>query len=192
MAIKIAHLSDIHIRNLKYHDVYREVFNNLYVELETQDVDYIVVTGDVAHTKTQISPEYVAMASDFFDKLSNIAKTIVIPGNHDGNLKNPSRLDAITPIVNNLNKNDIYFSRDSDVITFEDVDFYHLSVFDTENWPQIIDNSKINIALFHGAVSGIKTDMGHEITHGDAELSDFEHFDYGLFGDIHKTNQKIT
>ena len=100
--IKIAHIADTHIRNLKYHEEYRSAFNNLYEILTTEEVDYIVHCGDIAHTKTQISPEFVEMAADFFKNLANIAPTYIILGNHDGNLKNSGRQDAITPIVDAL------------------------------------------------------------------------------------------
>jgi DNA repair exonuclease SbcCD nuclease subunit len=71
----------------------------MYQILREQEVDYIIHCGDIAHTKTQISPEFVEMASEFFKNLEQIAPTYIILGNHDGNLKNASRQDALTPIV---------------------------------------------------------------------------------------------
>ena len=59
--LKFAHISDTHIKNLKYHYEYRIVFEQLYETLREQEVDYIVHCGDIAHTKTQISPEFVEM-----------------------------------------------------------------------------------------------------------------------------------
>lgn len=100
---KIAHISDTHIRNLKYHKEYKEVFKQMYDLLKTQQPDFIIHCGDIAHTKTQISPEFVDMASDFFRSLANIAPTFVILGNHDGNLRNSTRQDALSPIVDALN-----------------------------------------------------------------------------------------
>ena len=66
---RIAHISDTHIRNLKYHDEYRHVFKEIYDSLEQEQPDYIVHTGDLAHTKTQLSPEYFEMASNFLKSL---------------------------------------------------------------------------------------------------------------------------
>ena len=102
--MKFAHIADTHIRNLKYHQEYREVFRQLYDSLKKENVDYIVHCGDIAHTKTQISPEFVDMAREFFENLANIAPTYIILGNHDGNLKNSSREDAVTPIVKAMKK----------------------------------------------------------------------------------------
>mgnify|MGYP004460024357 CR=1 FL=1 len=96
---KFAHIADTHIRNLKYHTEYKEVFQQLYARLREEKVDYIIHSGDIAHTKTQISPEFVDLCSDFFRNLAEIAPTYIILGNHDGNLRNFSRLDALTPIA---------------------------------------------------------------------------------------------
>ena len=53
--VRIAHFVDTHIKNLKYHYEYRQAFEEIYQTLREQDVDYIVHTGDLAHTKTQLS-----------------------------------------------------------------------------------------------------------------------------------------
>ena len=108
---KVAHIADTHIRNLKYHEEYRAAFNNLYEILKEKEVDYIVHCGDIAHTKTQISPEFVEMAASFFKNLAEIAPTYIILGNHDGNLKNSGRQDAITPIIDALQHKNLHLLR---------------------------------------------------------------------------------
>ena len=118
--MRFAHIADTHIRNLKYHYEYNEVFKQLYKSLKEEKVDYIIHCGDIAHTKTQISPEFVDMAREFFDKLSDIAPTYIILGNHDGNLKNESRQDAITPIVKAMNKDQIILLKDSGETKIDD------------------------------------------------------------------------
>lgn len=81
--MKILHLSDTHLLNLKRHDEFKIVFNEIYRIAKEQKVDYIIHCGDIAHTKTQISPEFVEMATKFLRSLSEIAPTFVILGNHD-------------------------------------------------------------------------------------------------------------
>ncbi len=71
--IKIAHVSDIHIRNFKYHDVYSAVFEQLYDKLRELKPDIIINTGDTAHTKLQLSPAYFDMTAKFFTNLAEIA-----------------------------------------------------------------------------------------------------------------------
>ena len=53
------------------------------------------------------------MAQEFFDKLSDISPLILIAGNHDGNLKNSNRQDALTPIIKALKKDSIYYLKNS-------------------------------------------------------------------------------
>ena len=186
----IAHLADTHIRNLKYHKEYRVVFDQLYQILREKEVDYIVHCGDIAHTKTQISPEFVQMCSDFFKNLADIAPAYIIPGNHDGNLRNSSRLDALSPIVAALAHKDLHLLKDSVEVNLEGgIALNVLSVFDRENWSKPSDPAATNIALYHGAISNSKTDLGWIMEHGEDELSIFQDFDYALLGDIHKTNQ---
>ena len=187
---KVAHIADTHIRNLKYHEEYRAAFNNLYEILKEKEVDYIVHCGDIAHTKTQISPEFVEMAASFFKNLAEIAPTYIILGNHDGNLKNSGRQDAITPIIDALQHKNLHLLKGAGETEIGNgIVLNVLSVFDEENWVRPTDESKINIALYHGAVSGVVTDTGWVMDHGDHDISVFDGFDYAMLGDIHKTNQ---
>ena len=110
---KLAHIADTHIKNLKYHYEYRIIFKELYEKLEQEKPDFIVHCGDLAHTKTQLSPEYFELATEFMKNLADIAPLVIIPGNHDGNLKNSHRQDAITPIVQALEHPNIHFFKDS-------------------------------------------------------------------------------
>lgn len=190
--MKIAHIADTHIKNLKFHDEYREVFNKMYDILRSESVDYIVHCGDIAHTKTQISPEFVEMAGDFFKNLASIAPTYIILGNHDGNLRNDSRQDAITPIVKALNLQNLYLLKDAGEVSVNDqFSFNVMSVFDEKNWVKPSNPSKINIALFHGSVAGVQTDIGYVMEHGDYSVDIFAGHDFAMLGDIHKTNQVL-
>ena len=103
-----------------YHYEYKEVFNQFYESLKEENVDCIVLCGDIAHTKTQISPEFVKMSSDLFRNLADIAPTYIILGNHDGNLKNSSRQDALTPIVDALEHNSLYLLKDSGEVLLDE------------------------------------------------------------------------
>ena len=185
--MKIAHIADTHIKNLKYHEDYRNCFGQMYEILRQQDVDYIVHCGDIAHTKTQISPEFVEMASDFFSSLASIAPTYIILGNHDGNLKNSSRQDAITPIVQAIDDPAIHLLKNAgEIVVDDELTLNVLSVFDRDNWVDPSDPDKINIALYHGAISNCQTDAGWTMEHGEDNLSIFEEFDFAMLGDIHK------
>ncbi len=190
--MKFAHIADTHIRNLKYHYEYNEVFQQLYKSLKENKVDYIVHCGDIAHTKTQISPEFVDMCRDFFENLSSIAPTYVILGNHDGNLRNSDRQDALSPIARAINSPNLHLIKNAGEVNIDEKFCLNvLSVFDEENWIQPTDTDVINIALYHGAIDKSKTDLNWTLG-GDHDVSIFDNFDFAFLGDIHKTQHLDT
>ena len=190
--MKIAHISDIHVRNYKYHYEYRKVFQQLFDKLEEIKPDIIVNTGDTAHTKCNLSPEYFNLTSWLFTSLAKIAPLHMILGNHDCNVKNSSRLDAITPITEALEDPNIHFHKyTKEVDLGEGIILNVLSILDQDKWTPPSDPDKTNIALYHGAVAGSKTDTGWVMEHGEIDLEFLENFDYGFLGDIHRTNQIV-
>jgi len=190
MSIRVAHLADIQIRNFKRHWEFKRSFKNLYASLIQKKVDLIVIVGDVAHTKTNISPEFVQMCAKLFRELSDIAPLVIIPGNHDGNLNNLDRLDALTPIVEALDRDNIYYYKDSGVYLHGLLDFVVFSCFDAEDkWPteKDIHNDKINIGLYHGMLQGVALQNGtlvEDALHCDKDF--LNKVDYLMLGDVHK------
>jgi len=185
--MKFAHIADTHIRNLKYHKEYRAVFEQLYTVLKEEKVDCIIHCGDIAHTKTQISPEFVQMCSDFLKNLADIAPTYVVLGNHDGNLRNSFREDAISPITKALDHPDLHLCKNSGEIQINDKFCLNvLSVFDEENWKKPTNPDKINIAAYHGSIYECKTDIGWVMKDTDHKINIFDDYDYAFLGDIHK------
>ena len=110
----ILHIADIHIRNYQRHKEYRHVFRKLYKAVsELPENAIIYVGGDIVHNKTDISPELIDLTSEFFRKLADKRHTIVITGNHDTNLNNNSRMDSLSPIIENLNHPQLHYLKDS-------------------------------------------------------------------------------
>ncbi len=188
---KIFHIADVHVRNVNRHKEYTEVFKRLYTYIRKNKTTHsiIYVAGDVVHAKTDMSPELIHMVSDFFKTLSDIAPTILIAGNHDCNLNNSSRLDALSPIVRALNHQNLHYLKDTGIYKVSNVHFNVMSVFDKPaNYIKASDfTGDIKIALHHGAVNSATTDLGITLsnTHVTAEL--FDGHDLVLLGDIHKT-----
>jgi DNA repair exonuclease SbcCD ATPase subunit/DNA repair exonuclease SbcCD nuclease subunit len=183
-----AHISDTHIRNLKYHDEYRIVFKEIYDQLHQDQPDYIIHTGDMAHTKTHLSPEYFELTSEFLKNLADIAPTYIILGNHDGNLKNENRQDAVTPIIEALQHPNLHLLKDSGETQLSDkICLNVLSVFDRDNWVPPSDKSMVNIALYHGAIMGCQISDGWALENGEDDVSVFKDFDFAMLGDIHRT-----
>ena len=186
---KILHVADIHIRNYKRHKEYRQVFRKLYKAAKALPENSIIyLAGDIVHTKTDISPELVSIVSEFLNRLASIRPTVVIAGNHDANLNNPSRLDALSPIIENLANDNLYYLRDSGIYTFADVDFIVYSILEQpDTWPSPKDSLSNNkIGLFHGAVNNSKTDAGYTVRDENLPLKTFDGCDMVMLGDIHK------
>lgn len=189
---KICHISDIHIRLFRRHEEYELAFDKLYQDIKNQNIEdfIIVLTGDIVHAKTDMSPEMVAVTSRFLSNIADIAPTILIAGNHDCNLANTNRLDSLTPIVNNLNHPNLYYIKDSNVVYAADVAFAVCSIFDEQtDWPNPIDidDSFTKVALYHGPVHGSVTDANFVITNRHVHVDTFTGYDMVLLGDIHKT-----
>ncbi len=189
--MKIVHISDIHIKNFKNHDEYLVIFERLYQKIREIKPDLIINTGDTAHTKLSISPAWVQVTANLFKNLADLAPYHIILGNHDLNLKNPTKLDAISPIVSTLNHPNIFLHKNSEVFSIQNFKFYVLSIIDEENWKFPVDNQNVNIALFHGSVKGAKTDLGWALEEGNISVDVLNRFDYALLGDIHTSNQSV-
>ncbi len=184
----IHHISDIQIRNLKRHTEYEEVFNRLYEKVkENKDNAVAYIGGDIAHSKTEMSPELVDQLSRLFKNLSDIVPTIIIAGNHDCNLNNRSRMDVLTPIVQNLNHPNLHYLKDSGIYTCADVQFVVWDCWTDEKdfitADQVEGDTKI--VLFHGTVDKCETDLGFNLP-SDVKIHKFDGYDMGLLGDIHK------
>jgi len=184
----IHHISDIQIRNLKRHKEYEEVFNRLYEKVkENKDNAVAYIGGDIAHSKCDMSPELVDQLSRLFKNLSDIVPTIIIAGNHDCNLNNRSRLDVLTPIVNNLNHPNLHYLKDSGVYTCADTKFVVWDCWSDEK--DFITSDQVEgdtkVVLFHGTVDKAETDLGFKLP-SDVHIDKFKGYDLGLLGDIHK------
>tara|TARA_B100002019_G_scaffold134759_1_gene116041 strand:- start:3654 stop:6812 length:3159 start_codon:yes stop_codon:yes gene_type:complete len=184
----IHHISDIQIRNLKRHKEYEEVFERTYKEVQkNKDNAVVYIGGDIAHSKTEMSPELVDQLSRLFKNLADICPTILIAGNHDCNLNNRSRMDVLSPIVNNLQHPHLHYLKHSGVYKCADVRFVVWDVWEKED--DYIEAKDVEgdtkIVLFHGTVDKSETDLGFHLP-SDVKISKFKGYDMGLLGDIHK------
>lgn len=190
---KVYHLADIHIRNVKRHTEYSLVFENFYKQVKEDNYDnaIIFIGGDIAHAKTEMSPELIHQISSFLRECSKLHPTIVIAGNHDCNLNNPDRLDVLSPIMDMMDDENLFYLKNSGVYKLGDVAVGVFSILDEpENYisGHDIDDSSIKtkIAVYHGAVKRSRTDIGYVVTGGDIKLPMFNGYDIVMLGDIHK------
>jgi predicted MPP superfamily phosphohydrolase len=150
MIKKLVHFSDLHIRLFKDHELYRGILNDMLEQFREIKPCRIVFTGDLLHSKNQLTPEAIEMSSWVLTECSKIAKIILIPGNHDANLRNDERLDSITPIVNNLNNqqfvnNSPYISSDNNGHLIAGTYSYLITYYTTYDETNYIKLGPINV-----------------------------------------------
>ena len=116
---------------------------------------------------------------------SKIAKTVLIIGNHDFLENNASRLDALSPIIDSLQDEQINYYKNRGVYKDENIDWVVYSLMDHNVPPDITINSNKKIGLFHGPIVGLTTDIGYKFEDG-FDTHRFMGCDLVLCGDIHK------
>ncbi len=204
---KIIHISDIHIPLFKRNDEYLEVFETLYNKIKSIKNDLkieensnipiiIVITGDILHSKSDLSPECIFNTRNFIKNLLKLLPVVIIPGNHDVNMNNNNRLDSITPILDDLSNNEqLYYLVHTGIYTLNNIVFSHASIYDYNIIPseeiETKDN-QVKIALFHGRINGVETNNGFTLsgevsknTNKTITVSAFNNYDLVLLGDIH-------
>jgi len=208
----IFHISDIHIHLNSRHNEYQFVFNKLYDAMNTfilkkksksnsNSIDsegeiVCVITGDILHSKTELLPECIEITRKFFMDIARIIPLIIIAGNHDMNINNEARLDAITPIRNGISSEyPIYYLEKTGVYRFGNVLFSLASVRDYIIIPaeNIVRNEGDTvIALYHGRINGAQTFGGFKLegevnrkTNKTITTTCFTGYDMVLMGDIH-------
>lgn len=181
----IVHFSDLHIRIYKDHDLYRTILTDVLNQWKELKPDRIVFTGDLVHSKNQISPELIEIVRWFLTECSYITRTILIPGNHDF-VPNFERLDTITPIVNSMENPNIVYFKNRGVYEDGNVSWCVYSQFQGNVPPELSEAKGIKVGLFHGPIQGLKTDLGYDFGDHAYDIGKFDGLDIVLCGDIHK------
>lgn len=202
---KICHGADFHIRSYEYLDEVKYTIEKFVESIKEEAPDLIYIGGDTFHNKLTVTGEYFDICSKLFRDLSDIAPVIWILGNHDLSLPNPTRTDAVSPVINALGetKHPIHFAKKStDTIKIEHnkkLFYFHcLSILEEKSkWPNkdtiiaglqdgTFKEEDVHIAMYHGAINGCLVDNGWT-SRGNADSLDiFAGFDFGMLGDIHK------
>lgn len=185
MINRLVHFSDLHVRLFKDHALYKSIIQKGLDEWKALAPDRIVFTGDLVHSKNQMTPELVEFVAWVLTECASITKTIVIIGNHDYIESNSTRLDALTPIIDSLRNPNIVYLKSRGVYEDENINWCVFSLLDHNIPPDIEKSSNVNIGLFHGPITGLYTDIGYKFEDG-YDVSKFKGCDLVLCGDIHK------
>ncbi len=189
MVNKLVHFSDLHLRLFKDHDLYKSIMEDAISQWKELKPDRIVFTGDLVHSKNQLTPELIDMVSWILSECAKIAKVIIIPGNHDANLRNEDRLDSITPIVDSLNNKNIFYHKNRGIYEDENVSWCVFSQFQGNIPPDLNVATGIKVGLFHGPIQGMTTDLGYDFGDHAYDTEKFDGLDIVLCGDIHKRQE---
>ena len=185
MIKRLIHFSDLHIRLFKDHELYRGILEQAFKEWASIQPDRVVFTGDLVHSKNQMTPELVEFVAWVLSECAKITKTIVIIGNHDFLENNNTRLDALTPIIDSLKNDNIVYLKNRGVYDDDNVNWCVYSLMEHNIPPDIQKSDKKNIGLFHGPIQGLYTDIGYKFEDG-FDVDKFSGCDLVLCGDIHK------
>ncbi len=185
----LVHFSDLHIRLFKDHDLYRSILTDMLEQFKEVKPCRIVFTGDLVHSKNQLTPELIEIVSWVLTECSKITKTILIPGNHDFLVNNLDRLDALSPIIDSLNNNNIVYYKDRGVYEDENISWCVYSQYQGNIPPDLNVATGIKVGLFHGPIQGMTTDLGYDFGDHAYDIEKFNELDVVLCGDIHKRQE---
>ena len=200
--LTLFHISDIHIRNDEQRfQEFRLVFENLFFTIKThlkyhKNSSLIIVTGDILDKGLYMSAHAVQLLKYFVDGLTKLAKTIIIPGNHDDKKEvGDSTLDSLSAIFAHHNNESLYYLKHSGIYHFgTNLVFGHTSVIDKKliTAEMIQNNDRHKIAIFHGMVDAKTKDQDGAFLLRDCDFSvnHFKGYSKVLLGDVHKI-QKI-
>tara|TARA_R110002020_G_scaffold214696_3_gene421777 strand:+ start:3502 stop:4281 length:780 start_codon:yes stop_codon:yes gene_type:complete len=185
MIKNIIHYSDLHLKLYKQHSRDKYILEQALEQWKKIKPDRIVFTGDLVHSKNQMTPELINLMSWWMVETAKICKCIYIIGNHDFLENNIDRLDAITPIVESLNNDNIVYYKDRGCHMDDNITWCVYSLRSHNVRPDIPDNQTLKIGLFHGMIEGSSNDSGFIFNDGYS-TDRFDGCDLVLAGDIHK------
>lgn len=198
----VIHIADIHIRNFVRLEEYSEQLTKVVDKCKDiaskydKDEVRIVICGDLVHSKNTISNELMVFASFFLRQLEEIAKVIVIAGNHDLIVENQTRTDTLTALFDTANfENCIFLDSELDYKSGCAIDnnvvWCLYSIYEDFLRPTTIEETKETnqnakfIGLFHGQVVGSTLNNGYVSDSGlDGEA--FEGCNCVMAGHLHK------
>lgn len=186
----IYHLSDIHIRTTdERYEEYNAVFQKFCKDIHKPEDSLIVITGDILHSKTQLTATSIRELIELMIMLSNITDVVIILGNHDLPANNIIG-DNIINIITHKNfetKHRLFVFTFNELYQYKNIIFGNTLVYSTYVTPckENINTHLTKIALFHGPIYGSKRNKDDTGMESSIKISDFEDYDIGLFGDIH-------
>ena len=196
----LVHFSDLHIRLYKDHDLYRSILETAIERWKELSPDRIIFTGDLVHSKNQMTPELIEMVSWVLNECAKITKTVLIIGNHDFLENNMSRLDALTPIIDSLQNDNIVYYKNRGVYEDENIEWVEKKIKNL-NAPKIdskisfskddLKNVLENLNLQKNIINSNKTKLINTIKQKEEKLKNYANINKKIELDF-KENDKVS
>lgn len=212
MIKKIFHTADWHLKlNEKNHPIFKQAIENLYLDIlskkEALKLDYfeglIVIVGDLFDARNKTTNETTYIMGEAIRKLASLFRVYIVAGNHDLDVENISAMDSITPVVELLNMDTVFYLKESKIYEVDNILFANFSIFDNYSRPKIngkdfleIDPSNLKnktiVGLYHAPLEGTKADNNQYINYDlSFPPSHFQGCDIVMMGDIHTRQELI-
>lgn len=206
---RIFHISDIHIRNgdekgsryEEYNGTFDMLFESVRSKIEKLGLKWeeylIIVTGDIFHNKNIIGNYGLTLYKRFVTNLTKIGRTIIFHGNHD---RNQNEVNQPSLVSSTMEMENLLILNETQSFIIDDIGFSYVSIDDTldtyrtsgrindlPRFPEIKEEVKKKIALFHGTFAKVKLYNGGMIKeeNNPYPFEWIQEFDYALLGDIH-------
>lgn len=193
----LIHISDLHIgspQGQTRHDARKSVFDKLFDDMrkikEERAIESLptVITGDVFQHDTYYGGKDVAMFDYLIENLVSFGSVVIIPGNHDDNLANPSSVDLIGPLCVKFGAA-VKYSKKTEQFTHGGFDFLHVSIFDpipTAELERMVKANPGAIVLFHGRVDGSKYGRGRLVSDSRITTTVLDSVKLMMLGEYHR------
>ena len=190
----IAHFADIHIfKSLERHDEIKKVLEKVYIKLNEQKPDRIVIVGDTYNDYIDLEGEPLILIGEMLNKFSQISPVIITRGNHEIRKKNRTRIDTMQTITDLLqNPNVKYYNKsgfypDDNVmwVVWDHVEYRYLNINPWKNITHQKSDKYTYIDLYHDPIDGCSYNDGYNSNAKQFPKIDEFKGDFSLFGDIH-------
>ncbi|AYV76419.1 MAG: putative hydrolase [Terrestrivirus sp.] len=189
----IYHMADIHIPKDDRIDEYKKIFDKLHSKIKTHikknnEESLIFIAGDLMDFRTNISIQCVSLLTYFLRLMSSLCPVLIIPGNHDVNVKSICQGDLINSIYDKIiTDNKIYYLRETGLYSYGNIMFSIASVFDSIVIdPKLINNKYIKICGYHGFVYDSSSKLSYMLMNSHKKINEFDGYDVVMLGDIHQ------
>ena len=184
---KILSIGDVHIFNRKRHKEHLDVLKKLIETIKNQNIDLVYIGGDVVDSKARLSPEQVSVVGKYFKEISDIVPIVMIPGNHDLDLRKEGSMDSLTAILEHIQtKHPIHYLKKTGIYNLYDVDWAVWSCIDNKNPFDTSKKSGYTIGCFHGPIKEASVESGWSKFQTNITVDTFKDCDVAFLADIHK------